>query len=126
MKVLYVSRIGLSESELDEYLGIRLGHDFNLAEWKGFFFTLAESLFVRNGRYMYFHQLLIKTVQLRFFEKEAPLLEAMREYGMWLYGMYAQSRDTEGEVVAEICYQLLNGESYDALMEYLKKDHVIT
>eukprot|EP00002_Diphylleia_rotans_P011601 TRINITY_DN2288_c0_g1_i1.p1 TRINITY_DN2288_c0_g1~~TRINITY_DN2288_c0_g1_i1.p1 ORF type:complete len:2402 (+),score=445.90 TRINITY_DN2288_c0_g1_i1:75-7280(+) len=125
MKVIYVTRIGLSETELDEYLRSSLGPSFNFAEWKGFFFTLGESLFVRNGRHMYFHQLLIESVKAYYFSDSKTVVEVMKEYGMWLYGNYASNTDIEQELAAEICYQLLNGECFEALVAYLRKDYVI-
>eukprot|EP00002_Diphylleia_rotans_P021718 TRINITY_DN4235_c0_g1_i3.p1 TRINITY_DN4235_c0_g1~~TRINITY_DN4235_c0_g1_i3.p1 ORF type:complete len:1285 (-),score=233.19 TRINITY_DN4235_c0_g1_i3:151-3810(-) len=125
MKVLFVSRIGLSEGDLDKYMKDFIGVHFNLSKWKNFFFTLVDSLFVRNGRYMYFHQLLLETVHQRFFQQGFTLKESQSEYGMWLLGQYSDQDECKEELVAEICYQLINGECYDALVEYLKNEHVV-
>eukprot|EP00002_Diphylleia_rotans_P039414 TRINITY_DN9131_c0_g1_i2.p1 TRINITY_DN9131_c0_g1~~TRINITY_DN9131_c0_g1_i2.p1 ORF type:complete len:1246 (-),score=226.09 TRINITY_DN9131_c0_g1_i2:104-3841(-) len=125
MKVLYISRIGLSEGDLDKYIEHVIGVKFNLPEWKSFFFTLVESLFVRNGRYMYFHQLLLETTKERFFGDQNVSKDTQKEYGLWLLGQYADIQDAQEEVVAEICYQLSNGECFEALIEYLKKENVV-
>eukprot|EP00002_Diphylleia_rotans_P032243 TRINITY_DN6756_c0_g1_i10.p1 TRINITY_DN6756_c0_g1~~TRINITY_DN6756_c0_g1_i10.p1 ORF type:complete len:2620 (-),score=451.36 TRINITY_DN6756_c0_g1_i10:125-7984(-) len=125
MKVLFVSRIGLSEGDIDKYVKDMIGIRFNLAEWKSFFFTLVDSLFVRNGRYMYFHQLLLETASQRFFSDKNATRDTQKQYGMWLLGQYADAYEIDEEVVAEICFQLLLGECYDALVEYLKKEYVV-
>eukprot|EP00002_Diphylleia_rotans_P018099 TRINITY_DN3506_c0_g1_i4.p1 TRINITY_DN3506_c0_g1~~TRINITY_DN3506_c0_g1_i4.p1 ORF type:complete len:1850 (+),score=318.73 TRINITY_DN3506_c0_g1_i4:3274-8823(+) len=125
MKVLYVSRIGLSEGDLDNYVKDVVGIKFSLALWKSFFFTLLDSLFVRNGRYMYFHQLLVETTKMRFFGESNTLKETQKHYGTWLLGQYADITDSDEDTVAEICHQLLSGECYDALVEYLKKEFVV-
>ncbi len=74
---------------------------------------------------MYFHQLLLETAKIRFFGTEDKLIETHQEYGMWLYGQYAESKDMDEELVAEVCYQLIQGQCFDALVEYLKSEHVI-
>eukprot|EP00002_Diphylleia_rotans_P029924 TRINITY_DN6116_c0_g4_i1.p1 TRINITY_DN6116_c0_g4~~TRINITY_DN6116_c0_g4_i1.p1 ORF type:complete len:743 (-),score=142.75 TRINITY_DN6116_c0_g4_i1:1566-3533(-) len=125
MKVLFVSRIGLSDGDLDQYMKDKVGVKFNLAEWKSFFFTLIESLFVRNGRYMYFHQLLLETVKTSFFGEEGLLKAAQKEYGMWLHGQYGESADCQEDLVAEICHNLVSGDCYYELVEYLRNEYVV-
>eukprot|EP00002_Diphylleia_rotans_P032530 TRINITY_DN6843_c0_g1_i4.p1 TRINITY_DN6843_c0_g1~~TRINITY_DN6843_c0_g1_i4.p1 ORF type:complete len:699 (-),score=107.07 TRINITY_DN6843_c0_g1_i4:1504-3600(-) len=53
MSVLRISRIGLDDSELDDYIVYLLGRKLvgeEITSWKSFFFKLIDSLFVRNGR----------------------------------------------------------------------------
>lgn len=42
MKVLFVSRIGLSEGDLDKYMNDAIGAGFELAEWFAYSWILTE------------------------------------------------------------------------------------
>ncbi len=42
MKVLFVSRIGLSEADLDKYMNDAIGTGFELAEWFTYYWNLIE------------------------------------------------------------------------------------
>ncbi len=81
-------------------------------------------MFLTFDRYMYFHQLLRETTEKAYFSEAQEISKSHQEYGKWLFGQYAEDIDVDGELAAEICYQLLKGNSIDLLVEYIKRKHV--
>eukprot|EP00002_Diphylleia_rotans_P013202 TRINITY_DN2571_c0_g1_i3.p1 TRINITY_DN2571_c0_g1~~TRINITY_DN2571_c0_g1_i3.p1 ORF type:complete len:2315 (+),score=509.23 TRINITY_DN2571_c0_g1_i3:93-7037(+) len=125
MIVLFLSRIGLSESELDAYLSHRLKESFEYAKWKSFISTLLDSLFVRNRRYAYFHQLLTEAVQERYLKESFAAQAEYGKYGTWMISHYPTNEAIEPDVAAEVCHALLQGKLYPELVDYLRQPAVI-
>ncbi len=73
---------------------------------------------------MYFHQLLVETVQNYFFEAKGSRQVAQKSYGMWLYATYFDDKDADEEIIAETCFHLNASECFIELIGYLKKEHV--
>eukprot|EP00002_Diphylleia_rotans_P018680 TRINITY_DN3614_c0_g1_i8.p1 TRINITY_DN3614_c0_g1~~TRINITY_DN3614_c0_g1_i8.p1 ORF type:complete len:870 (+),score=161.87 TRINITY_DN3614_c0_g1_i8:959-3568(+) len=121
--VLSFSRVGLSENGLDDYMRHRLGVDFDLADWKSFLFTLMDSLYVRNGRYAFFHQLLKEAVDTRYLTVES-LVSETREYALWVQS-FIDWDSTAPDVIADVANSLLVCKEYNRLYDVLSRQQVI-
>eukprot|EP00002_Diphylleia_rotans_P039115 TRINITY_DN8_c0_g1_i10.p1 TRINITY_DN8_c0_g1~~TRINITY_DN8_c0_g1_i10.p1 ORF type:complete len:1022 (+),score=256.36 TRINITY_DN8_c0_g1_i10:116-3181(+) len=128
ISVLRVSRIGLDDNELDDYIAYLLGRKLageEISIWKSFFFKLIDSLFVRNGRYTFFHQLLEQAVQKRYLSNPDVEVNIKKMYGDWLHNKY-KSMDADAAVIAEICHSLCFGKEYAKLERFLADGKVVT
>ncbi len=88
----------------------------------------ADLFGIKSGfefnRYMYFHQLLLETSEKVFFSESQEMEKTRERFGKWLFAQYLDNIDVDEELAAEICYQLMKGNSFDLLLEYLKQKHV--
>ena len=75
-------------------------------------------------RYMYFHQLLLKTTENYYFENTEDKAKTHEQYGKWVFGKYSEDENVDEELAAEICFQLLQGQSFELLVDYLRLKHV--
>eukprot|EP00002_Diphylleia_rotans_P017508 TRINITY_DN339_c0_g3_i6.p1 TRINITY_DN339_c0_g3~~TRINITY_DN339_c0_g3_i6.p1 ORF type:complete len:319 (-),score=60.27 TRINITY_DN339_c0_g3_i6:1183-2139(-) len=175
LSVLYISRIGLSENELDKYMSDQLGSGFNLSDWsvvwynasvsrvflreffyvvvhqmkinpmipsnlpsspqlrlllnqkyrKSFLYALVDSLFVRNGRYAFFHQLLMEAVSKKYLEDEAHVKDCHLRYGVWLEASLDMDHSDDDEI-AEVVHAYLKANAYQQAANFLSKSKVVT
>eukprot|EP00002_Diphylleia_rotans_P034021 TRINITY_DN7281_c0_g2_i1.p1 TRINITY_DN7281_c0_g2~~TRINITY_DN7281_c0_g2_i1.p1 ORF type:complete len:512 (-),score=74.06 TRINITY_DN7281_c0_g2_i1:601-2136(-) len=127
ISVLRVSRIGLDGSELDDYVTYTLGRALAAEEmnaWRSFFFKLLDSLFIRNGRYTFFHQLLSEAVDQYYFSSLDHKVDETKAYGLWLLKQCNLDL-SDPSMVAEICFALCFGKEYHKLEQFLVQEQVV-
>eukprot|EP00002_Diphylleia_rotans_P024786 TRINITY_DN4896_c0_g1_i3.p1 TRINITY_DN4896_c0_g1~~TRINITY_DN4896_c0_g1_i3.p1 ORF type:complete len:886 (+),score=155.27 TRINITY_DN4896_c0_g1_i3:84-2741(+) len=126
MTVLCLSRIGLNDGELENYIFTRLDSAIQSStsfRWKAFMFTLQEVLFVRNGRFCYFHNLLRISATQRYLSDCEVEQKEIACYAKWLI---SRGHEESGDVdaIAEVCHALLSAKLFPELYNFLKDGKV--
>eukprot|EP00002_Diphylleia_rotans_P034059 TRINITY_DN7291_c0_g1_i5.p1 TRINITY_DN7291_c0_g1~~TRINITY_DN7291_c0_g1_i5.p1 ORF type:complete len:1224 (-),score=235.64 TRINITY_DN7291_c0_g1_i5:29-3700(-) len=123
LAVICVSRIGLSEKDLDNYLLKMLEKTSTAVVRKSMILNLMRFFTARGGRYTFIHQLLWIAIKRQLFDKELVVASNTRDYGVWLHKAFPEPEDDI--VIAEICYALQTGGLFEPLVKFLQKKNVV-
>eukprot|EP00002_Diphylleia_rotans_P038698 TRINITY_DN8843_c0_g1_i1.p1 TRINITY_DN8843_c0_g1~~TRINITY_DN8843_c0_g1_i1.p1 ORF type:complete len:943 (+),score=195.79 TRINITY_DN8843_c0_g1_i1:61-2889(+) len=122
--VLKISRIGFTERNLDQYIESILGSDFNVTRWKAFLYTMMDSLFIQNGRYSFFHQIFLETIEAVYLGTRESKIDAYSSYATWMLQQPERQSLAESEA-AEITHALVSAERFEETAAYLSKHDVV-
>eukprot|EP00002_Diphylleia_rotans_P015291 TRINITY_DN2971_c0_g1_i1.p1 TRINITY_DN2971_c0_g1~~TRINITY_DN2971_c0_g1_i1.p1 ORF type:complete len:1270 (-),score=282.42 TRINITY_DN2971_c0_g1_i1:437-4246(-) len=118
LSALQLSRIGLSEMEIQEY-SLDGNADNRNIDWFGLFFNIKHFLISRKKRLCLYHDSIAEAIQSRYLFSQDHTLNGCKALAKFLQGKYPIEQSPPSEIYAEITYLLHEGECWDDLYQYI-------